>query len=112
MKGGAQRVFLAEMVRPNHIKGGVVGNRFRLAGLQVFDALVSRKVPGIERGPHLQKKLEQHPHFFRDDRHFSETGKSYIGCLWFEAFLKHDGVPSPTWLEEEMAALPKAGKNP
>jgi len=112
LERGVQRMFFAEMVQPDHIMAGLAGNKFRRAGLQVFDALVSRKIAGIERGPLLQQHLEKHKHFFRDDRHFSAAGKDYIGCLWFETLLKHDGLPSPAWLQKEMMALVNAGDGP
>jgi hypothetical protein len=84
---------------------GLAGNKFRRAGLQVFDAVERRSVPGVVRGPHLQTKMEKHRHFFRDDRHFSQAGKDYIGCLWFEALLQHDGLTPPAWLREEIHKL-------
>ncbi len=102
---GAQRMFFAEMVQPNHIRAGNVGNKFRRAGLQVFDELLTRKLAGIERGPLLQIQMEQHPHFFRDDRHFSDAGRDYIGCVWFETLLKHDGRAVPDWLQTELSGL-------
>jgi hypothetical protein len=102
---GARGMFFAEMVQPDHIMAGKAGNKFRRAGLQVFDALASRKIPGVERGPLLQEKLEKHKHLFRDDRHFSDAGKSYIGCLWFETLLRHDGLQVTDWLHHEMDAL-------
>ena len=110
LQRGAQRMFFAEMVQPNHIQGGEFGSRFRRAGLQVFDELTSRKIAGVERGPLLQAQLEQHRHFFRDDRHFSDTGRDYIACLWFETLLKHDGKPVPDWCRDEMKSLLKPAK--
>jgi hypothetical protein len=107
LRRGAQRMFFAEMVQPNHIQGGPNGNKFRRAGLQVFDELTSRKITGIERGPLLQIQTEQHRNFFRDDRHFSDAGRDYIGCLWFESLLKHDGRPVPDWCQDEMRSLLK-----
>lgn len=112
LERGARGMFFAEMVQPDHIMAGKAGNKFRRAGLQVFDALASRKVPGIERGPLLQEKLEKHKHFFRDDRHFSDAGKSYIGSLWFETLLRHDGRPIPPWLQNEIDMLVKGGQTP
>ena len=102
---GAQRVFFSEMVQPNHITGGNFGNKFRREGLRVFDELVRRKLPGIERGPTLQVQMEQQRHFFRDDRHFSDAGRDFIACLWLETLLKHDGRPIPAWLKDEMQTL-------
>ena len=107
LQSGAQRMFFAEMVQPNHIRAGQSGNKFRRAGLQVFDALMIRKLPGVERGPQLQTLLEQHPHFFRDDRHYSDAGRDYIGLLWFETLLKHDNRPVPDWFREEIQAVQK-----
>ena len=107
LRRGAQRMFFAEMVQPNHIQGGPNGNKFRRAGLQVFDELTSRKITGVERGPLLQIQTEQHQNFFRDDRHFSDAGRDYIGCLWFESLLKHDGRPVPDWCQDEMRSLLK-----
>ena len=108
LQRGAQRMFFSEMVQPNHIQAGQAGNKFRRSGLQVFDALMSRKTPGIHRGPPLQTMLEQHRHFFRDDRHYSEAGRDYIGLLWFETLLKHDQRPIPEWCREEIASLREA----
>lgn len=108
LQRGAQRMFFAEMVQPNHIQAGRAGNKFRRSGLQVFDDLMSRKRPGIERGPSLQTLLEQHQHFFRDDRHYSEAGRDYIGLLWFETLLMHDQQPIPDWCSEEIATLREA----
>lgn len=105
LQRGASRVFLAEMVQPNHIQGGPNGNKFRRAGLQVFDELTSRKLTGIERGPTLQVLMEQHRHFFRDDRHYSDAGRDFIGLLWFATLLKHDGSELPQWAREEMTKL-------
>ncbi len=68
LQRGARRMFFAEMVQPNHLQAGPAGNRFRRAGLQVFDELTSRKLTGVERGPLLQTRMEQHPHFFRIGR--------------------------------------------
>ncbi|PAW86089.1 MAG: hypothetical protein B9S33_08760 [Pedosphaera sp. Tous-C6FEB] len=107
LQRGAARMFFAEMVQPNHIQSGPAGNKFRRAGLQVFDELAQRKIAGLERGPQLQIQLEQHPHFFRDDRHFSDAGRDYIACLWFETLLKHDGRPVPEWCLAEMKSLLK-----
>lgn len=112
LEQGVQRMFFAEMVQPDHIMAGRAGNKFRRSGLQVFDALVSRKIGGVERGPLLQVQMEKHKHFFRDDRHFSESGRNYIGCLWFETLLKHDGVAIPNWLQDEMSALVKSATKP
>lgn len=109
LKRGAQRMFFAEMVQPNHIQAGQAGNKFRRAGLQVFDALMTRKRPGVERGPQLQTLLEQHRHFFRDDRHYSEAGRDYIGLLWFETLLKHDERPVPEWCRKEIDLLRGTG---
>ena len=47
-----------------------------------------------------------------DDRYFSEAGKNYIGCLWFETLLKHDGLAKPAWLQEELASLAKGKEGP
>lgn len=105
LQRGASRMFFAEMVQPNHIQAGQAGNKFRRAGLQVFDELTRRKIASLERGPLLQTQLEQHPHFFRDDRHFSDAGRDYIGCLWFETLLKHDGRDVPDWCQEEMRRI-------
>ena len=105
LQRGAQRMFFSEMVQPNHIQGGPNGNKFRRAGLQVFDELTSRKLPGVERGPQLQTLMEQQRHFFRDDRHYSDAGRDYIGLLWFETLLKHDGRDVPDWCQEEMKSL-------
>lgn len=105
LQRGASRMFFAEMVQPNHIQAGQAGNKFRRAGLQVFDELTRRKIAGLERGPLLQTQLEQHPHFFRDDRHISDAGRDYIGCLWFETLLKHDGRAVPDWCQEELKTL-------
>lgn len=105
LRRGAQRMFFSEMVQPNHIQGGPNGNKFRRAGLQVFDELTSRKLAGVERGPQLQTLMEQHRHFFRDDRHYSDAGRDYIGLLWFETLLKHDGREVPDWCQEEMKSL-------
>lgn len=105
LQRGAQRMFLAEMVQPNHIQAGQAGNKFRRAGLQVFDELMSRKLVGIERGPRLQTLMEQHPHFFRDDRHYSDAGRDFIGCVWFETLLKHDGLAVSDWCREVMTSL-------
>ena len=49
--------------------------------------------------------MEQHRHFFRDDRHYSDAGRDYIGLLWFETLLKHDGREVPQWAREEMTRL-------
>ena len=100
-------MFFSEMVQSNHIQAGQSGNKFRRAGLQVFDELTSRKLVGVERGPRLQTLMEQHPHFFRDDRHYSDAGRNYIGpgLLWFETLLKHDGREVPDWCQEEMKTL-------
>ena len=105
LQRGTRRMFFAEMVQPNHIQAGQAGNKFRRAGLQVFDELTSRKIAGIERGPLLQIQMEQHRHFFRDDRHFSDAGRDFIGCLWFATLLKHDGRPVPDWCRDELNAL-------
>lgn len=107
LKRGAAVVFFSEMVQPNHIKAGNAGNKFRRAGLQVFEALTARKIPGLERGPHFQELMEKHEYFFRDDRHFSTAGKDYMGCLWFERLLRHDGREEPGWFTREKAALSK-----
>ena len=107
LRRGAARIFFSEMVQPDHIQAGLAGNKFRRAGLQVFDELTQRKIAGLERGPLLQVQLEKHPHFFRDDRHFSDAGRDYIGCLWFETLLRHDGRPVPEWCREEMKSLLK-----
>lgn len=50
------------------------------------------------------------PHHPVDDRHYSDAGKDYMGCLWFEALLKHDGLAATPWLRQEIEALVKAGK--
>lgn len=105
LQRGAQRVFFSEMVQPNHIQGGPSGNKYRRAGLQVFDELTRRKLNGIERGPLLQTRMEQHPHFFRDDRHYSDAGRDYIGLLWFESLLQHDALAVPKWCQQEIDAL-------
>lgn len=104
LRRGAQRIFFAEMVQPNHIQSGQ-GNRFRRAGLAVFDELTTRKYPGIERGPLLQTLMEKHRHFFRDDRHFSDAGRDFIGLQWFATLLQHDGVPVPKWCQDEIESL-------
>jgi hypothetical protein len=105
LQRGAALIFFAEMVQPNHIQGGPNGNTFRRAGLQVFDELASRKLPGIERGPKLQEQMENHRHLFRDDRHFSDAGRDLIGLLWFETLLKHDGRDVPEWALAERDKL-------
>ena len=51
--------------------------------------------------------MEPHRHFFRDDRHFSDAGRDFIGGVWFETLLKHDGQPVPDWLQAEIQTLPK-----
>lgn len=105
LRRGAQRVFFSEMVQPNHIQAGQAGNKFRRAGLQVFDELTNRKLPGVARGPQLQPLMEAHRHFFRDDRHYSDAGRDYIGLLWFETLLKHDGRDVPDWCVKEIESL-------
>lgn len=107
LRRGAQQMFFSEMVQPNHIQAGRAGNKFRRAGLQVFDELANRKLPGVARGPQLQTLMESHRHFFRDDRHYSDDGRDYIGLLWFEALLKHDGLLIPNWCADELQALAK-----
>ncbi|MFM9960221.1 MAG: hypothetical protein ACKV2Q_03235 [Planctomycetaceae bacterium] len=107
LKRGAQRMFFSEMVQPNHIQGGPNGNKFRRAGLQVFDELTNRKLPGVGRGPQLQTLMEPHRHFFRDDRHYSDAGRDYIGLVWFETLLKHDSREVPDWCQEEIKSLLK-----
>ena len=69
--------------------------------------MTNRKLPGIELGPALQVRMEQHRHFFRDDRHFSDAGRDFIGCVWFETLLKHGGQPVPDWLQAEIQTLLK-----
>lgn len=101
---GASTVFFSEMVQPNHISGNF-GNKFRRDGVRAFDELTRRNLTGIERGPALQSAMEQHRHFFRDDRHYSDTGREFIACLWLETLLKHDGRAVPDWLREQLLAL-------
>lgn len=105
LKRGASAVFLSEMVQPNFIQGGKSGNRFRRAGLQVFDEIANRKLQGVFRGPTLQVLMEDKRHLFNDDRHFGPRGRDYIAYCWLETLLQHDGLPIPDWCRDEMKAL-------
>ena len=42
----------------------------------------------------------------------SDAGRDFIGCLWFETLLKHDGRSTPAWLTDEILSLLRKNDQP